>query len=410
MATAAPQQDAAAAIPTTSTSCCIVGGGPAGMMLGLFLARRGVRVTLLEAHKDFDREFRGDTLHPSTLEVLDHLGLADRLLEIPHTRISDIGFETPQSTFTIADFKQLKTKFPYIAVMPQVTFLNFIVAEARKYENFTCVMNANVKELIEEQGRVVGVRYQSPDGMHEVRSELVVAADGRASRLRKQVGFEPVQSSPPMDVLWLKISSRAGDPHDLKFRVKAGHILVLINRGEFWQLGYIILKGSYHEVKQEGLEAFRASIAAMAPELADRVGEIDDWKHVTPLNVEANRLTTWHRPGLLFIGDAAHAMSPVGGVGINIAIGDAVEAANVLTEPLLAGSVSEADLAAVQRKRQLTVKIVQCFQTFLQNRIVKSALTPDAAVKPPFFIHLPLIRSIPARMIGFGIWKASLRD
>ncbi|MEQ8788929.1 MAG: FAD-dependent oxidoreductase [Pirellulaceae bacterium] len=392
------------------TSCCIVGGGPAGVMLSLFLARRGVRVDLLEAHKDFDREFRGDTLHPSTMEVLDHLGLADRLLEIPHTRLSEIGFETPTSTFTIADFNDLNTKFPYITVMPQSAFLDFVVAEARQYENFTCTMNANVKQLVEENGKCVGVRYQSPDGWHEVRADVVIAADGRASRLRKLAGFEPVSSSPPMDVLWLRVSSRPGDPHDLKFRVRNGHILVVINRGEFWQLGYIILKGSYRSVKEEGIEAFREAIAALAPELADRVDEITDWKEITPLNVEANRLKKWHRPGLLFIGDAAHAMSPVGGVGINIAIGDAVAAANELIDPLLAGDVRETHLAAVQKKRQLVVRLVQNFQTFLQNRVVKSALHPDQPVKPPFFIHLPLIRQLPARMIGYGIWKIGLRD
>jgi 2-polyprenyl-6-methoxyphenol hydroxylase-like FAD-dependent oxidoreductase len=271
-------------------------------------------------------------------------------------------------------------------------------------------MNANVKELVEENGKCVGVRYQGPDGWHAIRSDVVIAADGRASRLRKLVGFEPVSSSPPMDVLWLRVSSRPDDPHDLSFRVRNGHILVVINRGEFWQLGYIILKGSFREVKEAGVEALRESIAALAPELADRVDEIHDFKDITPLSVEANRLPTWHRPGLLFIGDAAHAMSPVGGVGINIAIGDAVATANELIEPLLAGADTESHLAAVQKQRQLVVRIVQHFQTFLQNRIVKNALHGDQPIKPPFFIHLPLIRDLPAKMIGFGVWKVGLRD
>ncbi|MFO0946347.1 MAG: FAD-dependent oxidoreductase [Planctomycetota bacterium] len=393
-------------IETVHAECCVVGGGPAGLILSLLLARKGVRVALLESHKDFDRDFRGDTIHPSTLEALDTLGLADKLLELPHSKMETIGFKSPNGTFKAADLRRLNTKFPFIALMPQARFLEFIAKEAAKYPTFQLLMGANVTDMIQENGTAVGVRFQTSHGQGEVRAGLTVACDGRASRMRKLAGFETIASSPPMDVLWFRLPAKKSDPKDEIFRLSGGHMLIVLDRGDEWQLGYVIVKGDYPKLKNEGIEALRRSIVVLAPEFADRVQLLDDWKHITPLSVESNRLPVWHKPGLLFIGDAAHAMSPVGGVGINIAIQDAIVTSNMLWRDIHEGTAQEADLAKVQKAREYAVKRIQRLQTAIQDRIVKTSLDPNATLKVPFFLRLPFIRDIPARWIAFGVSHA----
>jgi 2-polyprenyl-6-methoxyphenol hydroxylase-like FAD-dependent oxidoreductase len=399
---------------THETSCCVVGAGPAGVVLSLLLARAGVSVTLLEAHKDFDRDFRGDTLHPSTLELMQELGLAEELLQIPHAKLRKFGFQTPTEYLTVADFGKLKTQFPFVAMMPQVHFLEFLTNRAKQYPSFQLVMGANVQDLVEENGIYRGVRYHTGDGTHEVQANLVIAADGRFSRLRNEAGLEPVKTSPPMDVLWFRLPRRPSDQLGTMFRVSGGRFLVVLERQDDWQLGYVILKGSYREVREAGIGQLQESIAELAPEFGDRVGQIDDWKQIAPLSVESSRLAKWYLPGLLFIGDAAHVMSPVGGVGINYEIQDSVAAANVLTDRFKAGEVRGCDLAEIQRQRYFPTRVIQAFQTVVQNRIIRQALKPKARFTIPLFMRLPGLKTLPARLIAFGIRRAhlssSLRD
>ena len=398
-----PQQ-----LETVHTRCCIVGAGPAGMVLAICLARQGVPVTLLESHNDFEREFRGDTLHPSTLEILDQLGWADELLQIPHGILRSVGFDTPNGSFTVANFESLKTKFPYVAVMAQSKFLNFLAEHAKVFPCFDLRMGASVTQTISEDGRTTGICYQTSTGRGRILSPLVVGADGRFSRIRKVIGVEPTKSSPPMDVLWFRLPIVQGDPKALHFRIQDGHLLVLINRGSYWQLGLIVLKGTYREIKSKGIDKFQCLVKTLAPELADRVNTVSDWKNITPLNVEANYMPVWHKPGLLLIGDAAHVISPVGGVGINIAIQDAVEAANLLGPRLKIGTINDRDLAKVQKKRGLSVRMIQAFQSFLQHRIVKTALQSDATFRPPIVLNFPFVKPLIARVIGFGPRKVRL--
>jgi 2-polyprenyl-6-methoxyphenol hydroxylase-like FAD-dependent oxidoreductase len=391
------------------TVCCVVGGGPAGVMLALLLARREVPVVLLEAHKDFDRDFRGDTIHPSTLEVLDQLGLADRLLAIPHGKVEGLHVVTPEADFSMVDFHGLRTRFPYIAMLPQAQLLDFLAGEAERYPEFRRVMGANVQRLVEEDGVVRGVRYRGADGgWHEVRAALTVGADGRFSKLRSLSGFEPIKTAPPMDVVWFRLSKQPGDPKDTgTFYIHGGHFTVVLDRGESWQLGYVILKGSYTQLRDAGIEALRSSVAELVPWMAGRVGELTDWKHVAVLSVESSRLPCWHRPGLLLIGDAAHVMSPVGGVGINYAVQDAVEAANLLAEPLKRGELTERDLAAVQARRETPTRAIQALQRFLQRKLAAPALQAGRPFRVPLALRilrrLPVLRNLPARMIGYGI-------
>ncbi len=388
------------------TTCCVVGGGPAGALLSLLLARKGISVTLLEGHKDFDREFRGDTLHPSAMEILDEIGLADPLLQLPHTKLHRLTLRTKTDSFTMVDLSVLKTRFPYITLMPQARFLEFITEQAQKYPGFKLLMGAHARELILENGICCGVRYQdSNEEEHELRALLTVAADGRFSRLRKLAGLEPVKSSPPMDVLWFRLPKRPGDTLSFGGRIGQGHMLAILPREDYYQLGYVILKGSYHLLREEGMEKFHQSLLSLAPEFADRVSSLQGWGQLSVLSVESSCLKQWYKPGLLFIGDAAHVMSPVGGVGIKYAIQDAVVAANVLTRPLQHGRVSESDLAAVQKQRYFATRVIQTFQTFIQNRVIKTALNPDASFRPPVLFRLPLLRALPARLIGFGIRK-----
>src|SRR5215213_9626726 len=394
------------------TTCCVVGGGPAGTMLALLLARQGVEVTLLEAHRDFERDFRGDTLDASAMETLDKIGLADRLLKLRHAKVRHFTLPAKGGAFTFDLFARLRTRFPYIVVMAQSRFLEFITKEAKRYPNFRLVMGARVEELLEEDGVVRGVRYQGRDGWHEVHATLTVGADGRFSKVRKLAGFEPIKTSSPIDVLWFRISRREDDPKEaLAARVGSGLFLVFINRFDYWQVGCTIVKGGYKEVHAVGLDRLRRSLARVAPEWANRFNELREWKQIPVLSVEVSRLKHWHRPGLLLIGDAAHVMSPVGGVGINYAIQDAVAASNVLGEQLgtTRTPIREQDLAEVQRRRELPTRVIQTFQTLAQRGVARGVLNSEGerTFAIPRFV-LPLLKSprllaIPARFLSFGL-------
>jgi len=394
-------------------TCCVIGCGPAGAMLGLMLAREGVDVLVLEKHADFLRDFRGDTLHPSTMEIMDELGLAEGLLSLEHTKAPRIEARLPGGTVTVADLSRLKTRYPYITFMPQWDFLDYVTGEAERYPNFRLEMNAEAKELILENGIVRGVSYETPDGPRKARALLTVAADGRSSPFREQAGLKMVRTSPPIDVLWFRLSRREGDPEETFGYAGGGRFMVFINRGEYWQIAFVIRKGEYKSVREAGLTAFRRSVGETIPELADRSGELQDWEAVKLLTVQADRLRRWHRPGLLCIGDAAHAMSPVGGVGINLAIADAVAAANALAGPLMARHVRSRDLMAVQLRRELPTRAIQAFQSVAQRRVISSVLGPDGAPSIPaparMLLRLRPVRSLPARIIAFGIWPERVK-
>ena len=394
-------------------TCCVIGCGPAGAMLGLMLAREGVDVLVLEKHGDFLRDFRGDTLHPSTMEIMDELGLAEGLLDLEHTKAPRIEARLPGRTVTVADLSHLKTRYPFITFMPQWDFLDYVTGEAKRYPNFRLEMNAEAKDLILEDGIVRGVRYETPEGPCEARALLTVAADGRSSPFREQAGLKLVRTSPPIDVLWFRLSRRDGDPEDTFGYAGGGRFMVVINRGEYWQIAYVIRKGDYQKVREDGLEDFRRSVGETIPDLADRTWELQDWEAVKLLSVQADRLRRWHRPGLLCIGDAAHAMSPVGGVGINLAIADAVAAANALAGPLGEGRVHSRDLIAVQLRRELPTRAIQAFQSFAQRRVVSSSLGPDGAPSIPvparMLLSLRPVRDLAARIIAFGIWPEHVK-
>jgi 2-polyprenyl-6-methoxyphenol hydroxylase-like FAD-dependent oxidoreductase len=410
----AKEQDERNIVETRQTSCCIVGGGPGGAILALLLARKNIPVVLLEAQEDFDRDFRGDTIHPSVLEIMDELDLADRLLELRHSKLRTATFMTTNGPLTVADFGRLKTKFPFIAMIPQVHFLEFIMEEAKRHPNFQLTMGARVEELIEEDGEVRGVRYHEKDGWHEVRAPLTIGADGRSSRLRYLTGMEPVATSPPMDVLWFRVPRKDTDPEGILARFGQGHFVVMLDRLDEWQMGYVIFKGSYRKLREAGIEALRKSLAETVPDFADRAEHLKDWKQVSILSVESSRLERWYMPGLLLIGDAAHVMSPVGGVGINYAIQDAVVVANVLTKPLLAGKVETSSLKEVQRQRERPTRVIQGFQSLVQRRVIAGALQANQTFRVPLLLRvilrIPFLRNIPAKIVAFGVRRVRLRQ
>jgi 2-polyprenyl-6-methoxyphenol hydroxylase-like FAD-dependent oxidoreductase len=395
------------------TRCCIVGGGPAGMMLGFLLARQGIEVLVLEKHADFLRDFRGDTIHPSTLEVMYELGLLEELLARPHQQTQMVSLVVGGETLKIADFSHLPTHCKFIAFMPQWDFLDFLANQARAYPHFHLRMLAEVVDLIEEGGRVTGVRVSTPEGPFEVLADLVVAADGRRSVVRERAGLEVLDIGAPMDVLWMRVSRRQGDPGQLLGRIEAGQMLVMIDRGEYWQCAYLIAKGTAERLRQEGLPNFRAKLVALAPFLGNRAEELQSWDDIKLLTVAVDRVKQWSKPGLLCIGDAAHAMSPAGGVGINLAIQDAVATANILGPLLKDGSVTPGDLAHVQKRREWPTRMTQGLQVLLQNRLIDPVLNSKGPISAPWIVRRlaqwPLFRRLPARLIGIGFRPEHIR-
>jgi 2-polyprenyl-6-methoxyphenol hydroxylase-like FAD-dependent oxidoreductase len=375
-------------------------------------------VTVLEMHKDFDRDFRGDTVHPSILEVLDQIGLADKLLEIPHSKVTGPTLQFASGPFRPFDLSRLKTRFPYIAMIPQVSFLEFITREAAKYPEFKLVMHAQVQHLIEENGAVVGVRYLGDDGAeHELRAKLTVGTDGRFSVIRRLAGFEPIKTAPPMDVLWFRLPKLSGEPKVIGGAfggIGRGRIFIVLERHDYWQAGLVFPKGQYQALRAQGVEAIRKSLIETEPRFAKHAESLTDWQQFTLLSVESNRCPLWHKPGVLIIGDAAHVMSPVGGVGINYAVQDAVVAHNVLAGPLKSGTVSEANLAEVQRQREWPTRVVQRMQSTMQDRLLVRALQSTRPATVPWqfklFLKIPIVRDIPAKLIAFGPRRVRLRE
>ena len=398
---------------TITAKCCIAGGGPAGMMLGFLLARAGVDVVVLEKHADFFRDFRGDTVHPSTLELMCELGLIDEFLKLPHQKVETVTAQVGAERLTMADFRHLPTRCKFIALMPQWDFLNFLAEQAKRYKTFDLRMRAEATDLIEEGGRVVGLGAKTPDGRITIRADLVVGCDGRHSTVREKAGLKSDDYGAPMDVLWFHLSRKGSDSADTFGHIEAGKLMVMLDRGDYWQCAYVIPKGGIERVKAEGLEAFRERVVEMSPFLADRVGELKSWDDVKLLSVTVDRLRRWWRPGLICIGDSAHAMSPIGGVGINIAVQDAVAAANRLAGPLRSGAVRDEDLQAIEERRTLPVRFTQWLQLTIQRRIISRVLESDRRPKPPLFFKLfdifPVLRRVPARLLGVGIRPEHVR-
>jgi 2-polyprenyl-6-methoxyphenol hydroxylase-like FAD-dependent oxidoreductase len=390
----------------TKHTCCIAGGGPAGMMLGFLLARAGVDVVVLEKHADFLRDFRGDTIHPSTLELMHELGFLEEFLARPHQEALRVTGIVGDAEVVVADFSHLPTRCRFVGFMPQWDFLNFLKEKADRYPTFHSRMRAEVVGLIEESGRVVGVRATTPEGPLEVRAELVVGADGRHSTVRERTGLKVQDIGAPIDVLWLRLPRHPSDPVNLFGRFATGKVFVMLDRGDYWQCAYVIRKGGIDDIRRRGLDAFRESIVEVAPLLCDRVGELKDWNDIKLLTVTVDRLRRWYRPGLLCIGDAAHAMSPIGGVGINLAVQDAVAAANILAAPLRAGPVAADTLREVQRRREFPTRLTQWLQVFIQDRVLARVLSSRKQLSLPWPLRLvrrfPILSRIPARVIGMG--------
>jgi 2-polyprenyl-6-methoxyphenol hydroxylase-like FAD-dependent oxidoreductase len=391
---------------TIETGCCIVGGGPAGMMLGFLLARMGVEVVVLEKHADFLRDFRGDTIHPSTLELMYELGLLQEFLKRPHQEVTELAGQIGQETVKIGDFSHLPTHCKMLALMPQWDFLNFLVEHGNRYKGFRICMKTEATGLVEEQGRIVGITAKTPEGMLHVRAPLTIAADGRHSIVRERAGLKITDLGAPMDVLWFSLSRRETDTDLTLGHVAPGVVLVMINREKYWQCGYVIAKGAFDQIRQRGMSRFHENLVRLAPFLRDRVDELRDWDDVRLLTVKVDRLERWWRPGLLCIGDAAHAMSPIGGVGINLAIQDAVATANMLGEKLFRGTIQERDLEAVQRRRTFPTLATQKLQLFIQKRVIQRVLASQRPLSVPWPLKLmqrmPFLRRIPARIVGVG--------
>jgi 2-polyprenyl-6-methoxyphenol hydroxylase-like FAD-dependent oxidoreductase len=387
------------------TRCVIAGGGPAGIMAGYLLARAGVPVIVLEKHADFFRDFRGDTIHPSTLELMHELGLLEEFLKLPHQELRELRAVVNDQVVPAADFTKLPTRCKFIAFMPQWDFLNFLSSHAKRFAMFQLYMEAEVVDLLTGDSRVVGVRAKTPKGELEVRADLVIGADGRHSTVHTRAGLEQREFGVPIDVLWMRISKKQGDPRQTLGFFQHGKLVVLLDRDDYWQCGFVIPKGGFDEIKACGLTKFQNDIVSFAGFLRDRVSELDDWSKIKLLTVQINRLRDWYREGLLCIGDSAHAMSPAGGVGINLAIQDAVATANLLGEKLRAGPVSVNDLRQVQARREWPTRLIQGMQSFIHRHVVTGQMS-DGKGSLPFVVRLlkwfPVLRQIPARFIGIG--------
>jgi 2-polyprenyl-6-methoxyphenol hydroxylase-like FAD-dependent oxidoreductase len=398
---------------TIQTHCCIVGGGPAGMMLGYLLSRAGIETVVLEKHADFFRDFRGDTVHPSTLQVMDELGLIDGFLKVPHQQLQKMDGQFGDDSIRIADLSRLDVKYPFIAMMPQWDFLNFLRESGKRFACLNVMMNASATDLIRSGDAVVGVTADTPDGPVEIRAGLTIGCDGRHSMVRERAGLEVEEIGAPMDVLWFRAGRRANETENLFARVQTGKMLVTFDRGDYWQCAYVIAKDQFDAVKARGLDVFRNDVIGMAPILSVGMADVKSWDDVKLLTVAINRLKRWTLPGLLCIGDAAHAMSPVGGVGVNLAIQDAVATANLLAAKLAAvkdsrGCPSEDDLDAVRRRRTFPVRMTQTMQVVVQNNIISVALKPgNQSLRAPLFARLvnaiPWLQGITARFVAIGV-------
>jgi 2-polyprenyl-6-methoxyphenol hydroxylase-like FAD-dependent oxidoreductase len=388
------------------TTCCIAGGGPAGVMLGYLLARQGVPVVVLEKHADFFRDFRGDTVHPSTLEVMYELGLLEDFLRLPHQELTSAGALVGGYRVEAANFSHLITHCKFVALMPQWDFLNLLSERARRFPAFELRLQHEVVGLIHDEGKIAGVEARTPEGAVEIRADLVVGCDGRHSTTREAAGLKVQEFGVPIDVLWFRISRKSGDPDQVLGNVNYGKILILINRGDYFQGGLIVRKGSFEGIKRDGLDAFRETITRIAPYLGDRVNELHDWEQIKLLTVQINRLRKWHRPGLLCIGDAAHAMSPAGGVGINLAIQDAVAAANLLAEPLREGRATEALLARVQERREFPTRVTQMLQVNA-HKLFERVFQTSGPMRVPWQLkviaHAPGLQRVMGHVVGVGI-------
>jgi len=395
------------ASPPKRVTCCIVGGGPAGVMLGFLLARAGVGVAVLEKHKDFFRDFRGDTIHPSTLQVMHELGLLDAFLKVQHDEVRSLRVMVGDREIQFADFTHLPTVCKFIALMPQWDFLNFLAEQGKRYPGFDLRTETEATDLIIEGNRIVGVRAECRGEAVDFSADLVIGADGRHSIVRDRAGFRVESLGAPMDVLWMRISRKPSDPEQTGGTINFGHMMVTLNRNDYWQCAYLIRKGGYDALRARGLEAFRAEIAMLTLFLADRVRELRDWDDVKLLTVAVDRLEKWWRPGLLCIGDAAHTMSPIGGVGVNLAVQDAIAAANILAAPLREGRLTTEHLAQVQKRRTFPMKVIQKMQTTVQERLIDKILDSHKPVSAPWIMRLfnaiPLLRRIPARVVGIGV-------
>jgi 2-polyprenyl-6-methoxyphenol hydroxylase-like FAD-dependent oxidoreductase len=398
---------------TQRTSCCIVGGGPAGMVLGFLLARAGVDVMVLEKHADFLRDFRGDTVHPSTLEIIYEIGLLDEFLKRPHQELKELSGVIGGVPVRLADFSHVPSHCKFIALMPQWDFLDFLATRARRYPNFHLLMEAEVTGLLTEANRITGVQANTPGGPVWVEADLVVGADGRHSIVREQARLPRKEFGVPIDVFWLRLSKKMSDSTTTLGRIAAGAIFVTLDRGDYWQCAFVIPKGSAEAARQAGLESFHRLILRVAPEFSDRVAELTDWDQIKLLTVTVDRLEEWCRPGLLCIGDCAHAMSPIGGVGINLAVQDAVAAANILAAPLRNGVPSLADLEKIQKRRELPTYLTQKLQMIVQDRVMTRVLALKQDPKPPFAVKLlnrfAFLRRIPARLVGIGFRPEHVR-
>ena len=396
------------------TQCCVVGGGPAGMMLGYLLARAGVQTAVLEKHKDFLRDFRGDTVHPSTTQIMRDLGLLEDFLKLPHQKVYRVGGVFGGKEITIADLSGLRTPCPYVAFMPQWDFLNFLAAKGKALPALRVIMEADVTGLLREGGRIAGLRASTPDGPLEVRAALVVGADGRHSTVRANAGLIVEDLGAEIDVFWFRIGRREAVMEGVAMHARQGRFVITIDRGDYFQCAYVLNKGGADEVRARGLEAFRADVATAVPEFAGRIGDVSGWDDVKLLSVSMDRLRKWSAPGLLCIGDAAHTMSPVGGVGINLAVQDAVAAANLLAAKLRSGTLTDADLTKVQARREWPARVVQAFQGMVQRRLLVPTLSgTHREMKPPLFLRIvsrsKWAQRRAAKFIGLGVRQERVR-